>query len=82
MPIYEYRCRSCGSIHEFLVGIGDDANILCGDCGSVDMEKIMSAASFLDRGAESRPGTTCCGREERCERPPCSTGGSCRRDGV
>ena len=82
MPIYEYRCRACGAVTEFLVGVGEDTIIVCADCGSVDMEKIMSPASFLDRGPARRPGSTCCGRDERCDRPPCSTDGSCKRDGV
>jgi len=80
MPIYEYRCKSCGSVTEFLVGVGEDIAITCSHCGSLDMEKIMSAASFLDGGPNRRQGSTCCGREERCEIPPCSTGGACRRD--
>ncbi|TET85379.1 MAG: zinc ribbon domain-containing protein [Desulfobacteraceae bacterium] len=79
MPIYEYRCKSCGSVTEFLVGVGEDIAITCSHCGSLDMEKIMSAASFLDGGPNRRQ-STCCGREERCEAPPCSTGGACRRD--
>ena len=57
-----------------------DIAITCSNCGSLDMEKIMSAASFLDDGPNRRPGSTCCGREERCSTPPCSTGGVCRRD--
>ena len=56
MPIYEYRCKSCGSVTEFLVGVGEDIAITCSHCGSVDMEKIMSAASFLDGGPNQRPG--------------------------
>ena len=82
MPIYEYRCRSCGRVHEYLVGAAEAAGIVCRDCGGSDMEKIMSAASFIDRGSKHRFGATCCGREERCERPPCSAGGGCRRDGL
>ena len=80
MPIYEYRCKDCGTVTEFLTGMGEDAVIACSKCGSVDMERMMSTASFLSRGVDRAPGTTCCGREERCEKPPCSTGGSCRRD--
>jgi len=80
MPIYEYRCKSCGSVTEFLMGMGEDTAVVCAHCGSRDMEKIISAASFLEGGLNRTPGNTCCGREERCETPPCSTGGGCRRD--
>ena len=80
MPIYEYRCKDCGSVTEFLVGVGEDVAISCSHCGSVDMEKVMSVASFLGSSPDQRPGSTCCGREERCDKPPCSTEGACRRD--
>ena len=80
MPIYEYKCQDCGRVTEFLMGIGEDITITCSHCGSLDMEKIISAASFLDCSPERRPGTTCCGSEEHCASPPCSTGGTCRRD--
>ena len=79
MPIYEYRCKSCGSVTEFLVGVGKASPIACSQCGSLSMEKIISPASFLERAPERKRGSTCCGREERCERPPFSTGESCRR---
>jgi putative FmdB family regulatory protein len=82
MPIYEYRCKACGTITEFLTGVGEDISISCSNCGSVEMEKVMSAASFLGRAMERMPGRTCCGREERCSSPPCSSGGACRRDEV
>ena len=80
MPIYEYRCKKCGANSEFLVGVGEEDPIACEHCGSQDMEMIMSTASFLSQVTERAQGRTCCGREERCETPPCSTGGRCRRD--
>jgi putative FmdB family regulatory protein len=80
MPIYEYRCRECGATSEFLTGLGKDETISCQGCGSPKMEKIMSVPSFVSQPTERAPGHTCCGREERCETPPCSSGGSCRRD--
>ena len=79
MPIYEYRCKRCGAISEYLIVTGKDEDILCEDCGSSDMERILSVASFITGAPERAAGRTCCGREERCETPPCSDGGSCRR---
>ncbi|HYZ93217.1 MAG TPA: FmdB family zinc ribbon protein [Actinomycetota bacterium] len=32
MPIYEYRCTSCGSSHEFIVLSGESAPSRCPDC--------------------------------------------------
>jgi len=80
MPIYEYQCKACDTVTEFLVGVGEDTVISCPDCGSTDMEKVMSTASILNRAVERIPGRTCCGREERCDTPQCSTGETCRRD--
>jgi len=80
MPIYEFRCEACGSVSEYLVGIGNDEKIQCKICGGSEMNRILSAASFSLQSARRMPGHTCCGREERCETPPCSSGGSCRRE--
>jgi len=79
MPIYEYRCMKCGATSEFLVGLGEDDLISCQHCGCPDMERILSPTSFLGHAMERAPGHTCCGREERCETPPCSRGGTCKR---
>jgi putative FmdB family regulatory protein len=80
MPIYEYRCKVCGATSEYLMGMGKDKDISCKACGSSDMERMLSVASFMEKISERAPGRTCCGREERCETAPCSDGGTCRRD--
>ena len=81
MPIYEYRCNQCGEVSEILVLAGSDDEVLaCKKCGSSDLEKILSASSFTFSNGSRAPGTTCCGRSERCAAPPCSTGGMCRKD--
>jgi putative FmdB family regulatory protein len=82
MPIYEYLCTDCGKVSEFLVGVGQgDAKISCRHCGSLQLKQKLSVGSFSMRGARtgSQAGKTCCGKEERCDTPPCSTGGGCRR---
>jgi putative FmdB family regulatory protein len=78
MPIYEYRCEACGAVSEYLVGLGDDERVLCKVCGASGMNRILSASSFTSQSPRRMPGRTCCGREERCETPPCSDGGGCR----
>ena len=80
MPIYEYRCRACGTVTEHLTGIREEVEISCSRCGSPDLEKLISSSSYLMRDGTRSPGATCCGREERCDKPPCSGGGPCRRD--
>jgi putative FmdB family regulatory protein len=79
MPIYEYQCEVCGTISEYIIGAGDNEPIQCRQCGSPKITRILSASSFTVQSARSMPGRTCCGREERCETPPCSGGQACRR---
>ena len=79
MPIYEFQCKVCGERFEYLVGLGKDEDVLCKNCGSPVMERVQSVASFMNPKSERAHGQTCCGREERCETPPCSDTGTCRR---
>ena len=79
MPIYEYRCHDCGATSEFLIGSTGNEKNRCRKCGSPDLEKLMSAASFVGTAHKKPVGQTCCGREERCQTPPCSAGAGCSR---
>ena len=77
MPIYEYNCRDCDATFEALVRSGEP--VACPHCGSASLNKLLSAPVVLS-GRTARPaGRTCCGREERCDTPPCSAGGVCGR---
>jgi putative FmdB family regulatory protein len=78
VPIYDFRCRECGKVLEILVRSADSGEIKCPSCGSKNMERLISASYMIKMGT-SAPGTTCCGRTERCETPPCSNGDICRR---
>jgi len=79
MPIYQYKCRECGEVSEFLLPIlSDNRSLACKSCGKDNLEKLMSAPNLL-KTSTGASGTTCCGRDERCETPPCSTGDRCQR---
>lgn len=78
MPIYDYRCKECGRVSEVFVRNIEGGAIRCPHCGSEDVEKLFSA-SYIIRMGEAAPGTTCCGRDSRCDTPPCSTDDVCRR---
>jgi len=79
MPIYQYRCRDCKRDVEVWLQSSLEAPI-CPECGARLQDKLLSAP-HVARGDTARPpGMTCCGREERCESPACSTGAQCRRD--
>jgi putative FmdB family regulatory protein len=77
MPIYEYRCRNCDTSFEGPVR-GSDV-VTCPHCGSSSLDKLISAP-FVSSGQTARQaGRTCCGREERCDAPPCSEESQCWR---
>ena len=78
MPIYDYRCRECGKVSEIFLRSLDSEAAKCPGCGSENLERLISA-SYMIRMDAPVSGTTCCGRTERCERPPCFTGDICHR---
>jgi len=79
MPIYEYRCATCGGRVEVLLR-STRTTPVCPDCGSPLTDKLFSTPYVLSSQSRRQPGHTCCGREERCNPPPCSEGDICRRD--
>jgi putative FmdB family regulatory protein len=76
MPIYEFRCLSCGSVSEYLLGSRKEEEVSCKTCGSKNVERLISRPNISVSGhmLARQGGKTCCGREERCEKPPCSEG--------
>ena len=50
MPIYEYRCTSCGHELEKLQKISDPPLRDCPDCGKPELTKLISAAGFRLKG--------------------------------
>jgi putative FmdB family regulatory protein len=50
MPIYEYRCDSCGHQKEFLQRLSDKPLTQCPECGKRGFHKLMSAAGFHLKG--------------------------------
>lgn len=67
MPIFEYRCNSCGTVSEFLTGVTQDQpEIACDNCGGTKLERLMSAANFTIKGGS---------RSRAMESvPPCGAG--------
>jgi putative FmdB family regulatory protein len=77
VPIYEYRCNDCHATFEQLVRTG--SVVTCPYCGGLSLDKLFSAP-FVSSGKTARlAGHTCCGRQERCDAPPCSDETGCRR---
>ena len=51
MPIYEYRCDSCGSQKEHLQKMSDPQLTICPACGQESYSKLLSAAGFQLKGS-------------------------------
>src|SRR5476649_1675214 len=51
MPIYEYRCESCGHQQEFLLKVSDAPLTVCTKCGKSTFSKMLSAAGFQLKGS-------------------------------
>lgn len=51
MPIYEYRCTSCGAEMEKLQKISDPPLLECPECGKDALLKLVSASSFRLKGS-------------------------------
>jgi len=50
MPIYEYRCATCGFEKEYLQKVSDPLLTDCPDCGKATFTKLVSAAGFQLKG--------------------------------
>lgn len=79
MPIYEYRCDSCGFQKEHLQKISDPLLTTCPECGQESYSKLLSAAGFQLKGSGwyatdfkggSKPA------EKKSDNPPPCQGGS------
>jgi putative FmdB family regulatory protein len=77
MPIYDYECRQCGQRCEVFQRTPEAQVGQCLNCGSERLERLVSPFSVL--GSRTEDGTTCCGRDTRCDSPPCSVDDVCRR---
>ena len=51
MPIYEYRCSSCGAEHEVLQKISEPLLVTCPSCRKDALVKKVSAAGFQLKGS-------------------------------
>jgi putative FmdB family regulatory protein len=50
MPIYEYRCSSCGVQKDVMQKLSDAPLTTCPECGKETFSKQLSAAGFQLKG--------------------------------
>jgi putative FmdB family regulatory protein len=75
MPIYVYECTRCGEFEQ-QQRISEPALERCPACGDAVRRVIAAGVSFIIKGrgasvSHCERDTPCCGRETRCDRPPC-----------
>jgi putative FmdB family regulatory protein len=69
MPLYEYRCRSCGQNEEKLESLAAPETHACGHCGAeTGMQRQLSVPALASQ--EGWDGGA-------AEAPPCASGGGC-----
>jgi len=69
MPIFEYKCNTCGNRFELLVRGCDTPS--CPQCGSKDLEKLFSLFNSNVKKGFGQVGGTC----STCSSGSCSTCG-------
>ena len=87
MPTYEYVCQSCGYQFEKFQNMSDKPIQKCPKCDKNVKRLIGTGTGVIFKGSgfyatdykNRSSGKTCCGRTERCDKPPCSDDGACKR---
>jgi putative FmdB family regulatory protein len=51
MPIYAYKCGSCGHQKDVLQKMSDDPLTVCPSCGAASFSKQLTAAGFQLKGS-------------------------------
>ncbi len=79
MPIYEYSCKKCRGVTDFLEGVGaGEEKKVCKHCGSSQLVRIPSVCSISS--SDNRAGDLpCCGSAGNCDTLPCSDRGVCEK---
>ena len=84
MLTYEYECSKCGLRFERRQPMTDRPLTECPECNGMIRRRVSGGAGFIIKGSSqgrmgqnrsacslTQVGKTCCGRDERCDKPPC-----------
>jgi putative FmdB family regulatory protein len=77
MPIYEYRCTSCGTQKDVMQKMSDAPLTTCPDCGKETFSKQISAAGFQLKGGGYYATDFKNGGKPKEQCAPCAAAGSC-----
>lgn len=72
MPIYEYRCSSCGTQKDVMQKLNEAALTTCPECGKESFSKQLSAAGFQLKG-NGYYATDFKNKPSTCETSPCAS---------
>lgn len=77
MPIYEYRCDSCGFQKEHLQKMSDALLTACPECSQESYQKLVTAAGFQLKGSgwyatDFKGGSSAAAKPDNV--PPCQGG--------
>lgn len=50
MPLYEFECKSCHTLVEYLMKMSDPNPTTCESCGAESLSKIVSKSNFVLKG--------------------------------
>jgi len=67
MPIFEYKCRDCGTTFEEIV-LSSSSRIVCKSCESEQVEKqlsVFAVSATSSKGFTSETGPCACGAPRR-----------------
>lgn len=81
MPIYEYRCSSCGFQKDVMQKMSDAPLTTCPECNQETFAKQISAAGFQLKGGgwyqTDFKGGSCPAKDDSKAAPACGMGGCC-----
>ncbi|PIE68894.1 MAG: FmdB family transcriptional regulator [Deltaproteobacteria bacterium] len=61
MPLFEFSCNACDALFEELTSSTTPTTIVCPQCGSTDVHKMVSATAITRQGTSLSPGNACGG---------------------
>lgn len=70
MPLYEYSCKKCGQRFECLVTVGKEKGVVCAECGSGDVQKLISGFGIGGGSSRIKASSSSC---TSCSTKSCST---------
>jgi putative FmdB family regulatory protein len=72
MPIYEFKCLKCGELLEMILKSSNESvEIKCKACGSLNLERVISATNFSISGGSGSPKTS--SQTRTCGSGSCTT---------